>query len=339
MNNPFAIVITSLLSDTAAIKKYSEKCSDTNSEIFVIGDKKSKKSISFDNCNYYSLNKQNKLPYKYTSKCPINNYARKNIGYLEAIRSGYEIIVETDDDNYPKENFWKERNLKQRVSVLKGKGWINIYSYFSNKRIWPRGFPPDMLGVKNPVMKKESTVEICPIQQGLVDSDPDVDAIYRMTIGEDVKFFLNRRLTLRKNLWSPFNSQNTTWFKVAFPLMYLPSYCSISLTDIWRSFIAQRIAWTCGWKILFHSPNVYQERNKHDLLTDFEDELPGYKFNKTIRTSLEDVELKDGVGNIYDNLFSCYELMVKNKWIGSKELKLLELWINDLESISNIKTH
>ena len=222
MNNPFAIVITSLLSDTAAIKKYSEKCSDINSEIFVVGDKKSKKSISLDNCNYFSLYKQNKLPYKSIPKCPINNYARKNIGYLEAIRSGYEIIVETDDDNFPKGNFWNERKLEQRVSALKGKGWINVYSYFLNKRIWPRGFPPDMLHVKNPELSIESSVEICPIQQGLVDSDPDVDAIYRMTIGEYVKFFKNRRLTLSKNLWSPFNSQNTTWFKEAFPLMYLP---------------------------------------------------------------------------------------------------------------------
>ena len=31
--------------------------------------------------------------------CPENNYARKNIGYLYAIKNGAKLIFETDDDN------------------------------------------------------------------------------------------------------------------------------------------------------------------------------------------------------------------------------------------------
>ena len=36
---------------------------------------------------------------------PENSYSRKNIGYLLSYLNGNEIIVETDDDNLPKEIF------------------------------------------------------------------------------------------------------------------------------------------------------------------------------------------------------------------------------------------
>jgi hypothetical protein len=61
------------------------------------------------------------------------------------------------------------------------------------------------------------------------------------------------------------------------------------MTDIWRSFIAQRIAWTCGWNILYHEATMQQDRNQHDLLKDFEDEIPGYLHNARICRQLEDL--------------------------------------------------
>jgi hypothetical protein len=82
----------------------------------------------------------------------------------------------------------------------------------------------------------------------------------------------------KRNSWCPFNSQSTWFFKKAFPLMYLPCSCKHSeCTDIWRSFIGQRCLWEIGEGVTFHSPSeVYQDRNEHDLLKDFEDEIPGY---------------------------------------------------------------
>jgi hypothetical protein len=71
-------------------------------------------------------------------------------------------------------------------------------------------------------------------------------------------FLPNRRVALGAGAWSPFNSQNTAWYPKAYPLLYLPSYCSFRMTDIWRSFVAQRIAWENGWAVLFKSPDVYR---------------------------------------------------------------------------------
>jgi hypothetical protein len=141
-------------------------------------------------------------------------------------------------------------------------------------------------------------------------------------------------IALGARTWCPFNSQNTTWFKDAFPLLYLPSYCSFRLTDIWRSFVAQRIAWTCGWNILFHDPTVYQERNEHNLLKDFKDEIDGYINNAQICKTLNKLELRDGTEYIFTNLRTCYEEMVKHGWISDiHELSLLDSWIEDITSL------
>jgi hypothetical protein len=36
------------------------------------------------------------------------------------------------------------------------------------------------------------------------------------------------------------------------------------MTDIWRSFVAQRIAYENDWAVLFHEPTVWQSK-EHDL--------------------------------------------------------------------------
>ncbi|MBV5271274.1 MAG: DUF288 domain-containing protein, partial [Afipia sp.] len=79
--------------------------------------------------------------------------------------------------------------------------------------------------------------------------NPDVDAIYRLTLPLPQSFREEQPVALGRNVWCPFNSQNTTWWKEAAPLLYLPSFCSFRMTDIWRSFVAQRIAWENGWHI------------------------------------------------------------------------------------------
>ena len=169
-----------------------------------------------------------------------------------------------------------------------------------------------------------------PIQQGLADENPDVDALYRLTQKLPVVFNPGPAISLGNNSWCPFNSQNTTWFKESYPLLYLPSFCNFRMTDIWRSFIAQRIAWTCGWNILFHDATVRQDRNSHDLMKDFADEIPGYLNNAKICALLEDLDLKDGVDNMSENLVRCYRLMTEENFIDKKEMPLVDAWIMDM---------
>ena len=99
--------------------------------------------------------------------------------------------------------------------------------------------------------------------------------------------------------------------------------------------MAQRIAWECNWELSFHDATVFQERNEHNLLRDFEQEIPGYLLNDRIKRILEDTPLRSGVSNIQHNLQQCYKMLVKEKILASdNELKLLDTWLMDLDKVS-----
>ena len=327
MANPkTALVVTSIAAPNAVLKSLAEGAKENNIGFIVIGDTKSPSDFSLDGCRFYSVAEQQSLPFRLAKLLPIKHYSRKNIGYL--LSKENDVIIETDDDNFPRKEFWLPRSAAQESTYIDAAGWINVYNYFSSENIWPRGFPVHRLNDQHIPAGTPATLH-APIQQGLADENPDVDAIYRMTMKLPIRFDEAKPVSLGNKCWSPFNSQNTTWFKEAFPLMYLPSYCSFRMTDIWRSFVAQRIAWTCNWPVLYHSATVWQERNDHSLLKDFEDEIPGYLNNETICKKLEDLDLKSGVKNLSENLFRCYQMLVSEKYISADEIPLLESWINE----------
>jgi len=332
MEEKISIVVTSIASPNKALRDLAQGCSERGHHFIVIGDEASPTEFHIDGCDFYSLKRQKEIDSKFAQLCPTRHYARKNIGYLLAIRNGASTIIETDDDNIPYEQFWGLRQRIQNVPVIENNGWVNVYRYFTDENIWPRGFPLERVQQQVPPYDSLNLTNMdCPIQQGLSDDNPDVDAVYRLTLPLPQTFRKDRRVAVTSGSWCPFNSQNTTWWPDAFELLYLPSYCSFRMTDIWRSFIAQRIAWVNGWAILFHEPTVRQERNEHNLLRDFSDEIPGYLHNSEICEVLETLPLVSGVEKISENLKICYEKLVRMSLIGAEELQLLDAWLEDIE--------
>ena len=212
----------------------------------------------------------------------------------------------------------------------------NVEALSENERAAMAEAPFDLEELKNPLPKKTKLSKIvCPIQQGLADQNPDVDAIYRLTSKLPITFEKSENISIGNGSICPFNSQNTTWLREAYPLMYLPSYCSFRMTDIWRSFIAQRIAWTCDWSILFHNSTVIQKRNAHNLMRDFQDEISGYENNYKIMNNLMKLKLRTGIKNIKFNMLLCYKELVRIKLIDKKEIQLLKAWFDDMKIINN----
>ena len=330
-----SLVITTIASSKHPIlKKFAKISLKKNVDFIIVGDKKSPSKFSLKGANYFSLQKQKSLKFRLSKILPINHYSRKNLGYLLAINKNPETIIETDDDNIPLRNFFSiKKTKKQNTYILKNAGWVNVYKFFTKKNIWPRGFALEKL--QSPITKKLKTSKIIsPIQQGLANKNPDVDAIYRLTCKLPIIFNNFKNISLGNGSICPFNSQNTSWLRDAYPLMYLPSYCSFRMTDIWRSFVAQRVAWTCGWSVLFHSSSVVQERNEHNLMKDFKDEISGYNNNLNIMSNLIKLKLKPGIKNIKHNMILCYKKLILMKLINKKEMKLLNAWFLDLKQIS-----
>lgn len=328
-----AVVMTSIAAPNAVMQTIATQCRKHQWRFIVVGDRKSPPDFALDDCAYYSLQEQRQSELHFAEHCPVDHYARKNIGYLLAMQDGATQIVETDDDNLPQKAFFDTRKLQQQVAVVQDAGWVNAYAYFSETKLWPRGLPLDVVHRSPPpYVTLPSKTMICPIQQGLADANPDVDAVYRLLFPLPCHFQQAPSIALADGSWSPFNSQNTTWFSPAFPLLYLPAYCSFRMTDIWRSFVAQRIAFENDWGILFHAPTVVQERNVHDLMRDFAEEIPGYLHNQAIKDGLEGLDLKHGEVAIPENMRICYQMLVDMKLVESNEMILLDAWLEDLSN-------
>lgn len=281
---------------------------------------------------YLSLDKQNEYYPEVSKLIPLKHYSRKNLGYLFAILNGAQVILDTDDDNFIYNEVDLDFSMKVKGRVASGKeGWINIYNYFTKELVWPRGLPLDFIYSSGEVRSKPKKFE-SPIQQFVVDKDPDVDAVFRLIFpAKNVVFDKSvEPLILEKNTWSPFNSQCTLFFREAFTLLYLPCNVSFRLTDIWRSFVAQASLWTKDYHLSFRKPIGYQIRNRHNIINDFKDEIEGYLNNEIIVERIEKFleNLEGQVNNLWigDIAKSIWLSLIDFGFISAKDKDIINFW-------------
>jgi len=335
--NNLVCVVTTIQEPTACMCRLDKILTQTGSRVIIIGDKKGPARFDLASADLFTLAEQAFLPYRLAALLPTGHYSRKNLGYLEAMRRRAACIYETDDDNMPAEN-WRRRSLATKARTWDHQGWVNPYRCFTDELIWPRGFPlrlindPATLLARDP--RPEETIE-SPIQQGLANGAPDVDAVWRLVMDREFTFNTGPSLWLKPGAWCPFNSQSTWWWPVAYPLLYLPSHCTFRMTDIWRSFIAQRCLWEMGQGVVFHAAEVVQQRNVHNYLHDFEDEVPGYLQNERIVGCLAGLKLQPAPGAVADNLLTCYEGLVAAGILPADELPLVKTWLQDIADLKN----
>ena len=315
-----AIVITSIFPPTPAISEFSKKA---GWNLIVVGDKKTPAGWKHEGVTYLSPEDQDKEFEEISKSIPWNNYARKIIGYKYAIRAGSEYIADSDDDNVPFEN-WGVINQCRSTVPSEHLKIVNVYKHFSKQNIWPRGYPLELV-----TSELDCDFEKIGIWQGLVDGDTDVDAIYRLTSNKTVKFDSEGPVVLSQGSFCPINSQNTIFHKDLFPLMYLPSTVTMRFTDILRGYVAQIIAWQYKYKVCFLPPSAFQKRNDHNYLKDFEQELP-FLTKATSIINLIEKSTKNDV-TLIENLRLVYRSLVKEKIVEEKELKYLDIWLNDFK--------
>lgn len=301
--------------------------------IMIVGDRKTPQIGWPEHIEFVDVSEQLRLAGKLSPLLPFNHYARKNLGYLLAISRQAPVIFDTDDDNAPLSQWCARTSITQARRCMDA-GWINAYRWFTDGHIWPRGLPLDFAhAARVPTELGPEETVTAPIQQGLANGSPDVDAVWRLLLDRGVEFTDGASVLLPAASWCPFNSQSTWWFPMAYPLMYLPSFVSFRMTDIWRSFVAQRCLWALDLGVVFHGPEMFQDRNEHNLMRDFELEVPGYLNNEKIRTSLSALTLQPGEINIGANLHRCYEALVDIDVVPGKEMALVEAWLADIESV------
>ena len=285
------------------------------------------------------MEKQRTLGYRIHHLIPYKSYARKNIGYLYAIQHGAKIIYETDDDNSPtsgKITFYQKGTgdfyVYKTDSVV-----VNPYEHFGQSTIWPRGYP--LNHIADPPSHKFIRCEgvDTSIQQGVVNGDPDVDAIFRLTrkdtgVDLNVEFDGNALpVALPPNTLAPFNSQNTLFLNRALWAMLLPTTVAFRVTDIWRGYWAQRLLWDVGSHLSFFPPNAVQFRNAHNYLADFIDEQKMYRQSSQLVNFL--VNWKSDREHFFSRVLELSVAMTENGFWEMHDAVLTKAWLEDLVSI------
>lgn len=324
-------VVTTIQPPTPAVVELHRRLVQIGGHLVVAGDKKGPAVWDLPDCDFLSLADQRASGFTLAACLPEGHYARKNIGYLHAIRAGATCIYETDDDNAPLATWAPRPEIVTAPRRMDGAGWVNAYRYFTDDpQIWPRGFPLECVAAPVTACGAPGVSVPAPIQQGLVNGSPDVDAVWRLTQDRPFDFETRAPVVLEPGQWCPFNTQSTWWWPTAYPLLYVPSHCSFRMCDIWKSFVAQRCLWAMDAGVVFHAPEVRQNRNSHDHLRDFKDEVPGYLQNARIAEYLSRIELALGEAQVANNLQACYIELVKQRIFPAEELILVDAWLTDL---------
>ena len=340
-NQKLAFVITSINATSPGLVKIGENAASLGFVAIMVGDRKGPISCQIPGIEYYSLDSQRDSGFRTAVEGPVDTYTRKLSGYLIAMSKGAEFIRETDDDNTPYSNFFDEvaDTVEYRTFITEHR-WTNICAAFTHRNVWPRGLPLDQIhDARSRTFQWGASSGFSPsthvVLQGLADGDPDVDAVYRLTAAEveEIIFEQGTSTQIPHTTWTPFNSQATTWPKRLFALMYLPASCSFRMTDIWRSFVAQRVMRELDSHVVYTAPNVYQDRNDHNLMNDFTDEIEGYLGYDKLIALLESLRLEKGETNLGKNLIHIYQAMTLHGFVTEAELPLLDAWLSDLSSL------
>ena len=292
------IVSTSIYRPTEATIKYCEK----GWPMIMIGDKKTPESCYFDlskkysNFLYLSCEYQEKNYKELSDNIGWNSIDRRNIGFVEALRRGAEVIATVDDDNIPYDDWGK--------NLIVGKS-VEVDVYTSNKKIsdplavhkkkyWHRGFPLSMVKEKNNIEYAGKRNMFVHVQADLWDGDPDIDAISRQLYKPNEKF--NKKEPYCFQELVPFNSQNTFLHRSCFPnYMCIPHIGRMD--DIYGAYHLQQQG---DYNVVFCNSSVFQRRNPHLFNVDFEGEMIGYKNDITVADKSAWTLLNDNAKRCFD---------------------------------------
>lgn len=345
------IISTSINAPTDAITQFA---SLEDWITVVVGDQKTPKDYKLDRGVFLSLEDQEKLSQEFDciKYIPFNCIQRRNIGFLYALKQGADIIASVDDDNMMY-NGWMSSvaltpGFKCTGDMLTSDLVCDVLYHHEEDlkdiglRIWCRGFPPQLLRerykqINIPIVYNEngsifqaSSKEVL-IMSGLIDSDPDIDAICRIANGpHDISLRTDKEYLIDPKCFTPVNTQNTMFNKEIAPAMCLPINVG-RLDDIWMFYIGQRIMRELDKSVLFTGPTVYQERNEHDFVKDLEQEMIGNKYTLDFLKWLDKTQVS-GI-TVLEMYSSIVEQLDQLHFYPVSSIEFQKAWINDMKKL------
>ena len=332
-------VVTTIFVPSDSVKKVAQ---DPNWCLVIVGDRKTPSKQSYmsnlgnfkkENVVFLNTDDQERIFPLLSKTLPWNHFARKNIGYMYAIKRGADVIWDFDDDNINivPANL-AETTKKYRAPCEEFKNHLfNPYPYFAVNETftWPRGFPLEHIrdDSTHPPLCTSSQPRHIGVIQSLANIEPDVDAIYRFTRQTPFKFGATPSshlpVMVPDKAFTPFNGQATLWRKASFKYLALPVSVKGRVSDIWRSYIAEYFFHKLSLSVLFTSPYVDQYRNAHDYLIDFTDELDLYQKSNALLKWLNDSSSQLNIQKLED----LYKEMFTKGYLYNGDVAFITAWV------------
>ena len=260
---------------------------------------------------------------------------------------GAKYIYDTDDDNILQSDlsgFQASQQWSSRLVLATNNLTNNPYVHFGQSTLWPRGYPLERVGFGG-AERRYSLCSVFPpaVQQGVVNGDPDVDAIFRLTRrqkSEPLRLSFDRAAppyVLPHRTFAPFNSQNTFFASSAFWGLLLPSNSvSDRVVDIYRSYWAQRLLWLVGGGVAFAPPMAYQVRNLHSDLVDANDEAVLYRDVGRYISVLNRWECDSNTQFMFDCISKLSRHLVAEGFWTLRDADMVDAWLSDLSSVGYV---
>jgi hypothetical protein len=300
-----AIVVTTIF-EPAFLDGYVEnlrRFGHETTDLIVIIDRKTPPSVA-SRCEYHrragmsvlcpTLEEQEAFLARFPSmagRIPYDSDNRRNIGFLMALERGAEVLISIDDDNYcdADVDFVGEHLVTGTMSDLRATagsdGWFNLCSLLHSStkdEIFPRGFPYFARRAERSLREEPASPARVVMNAGLWLSDPDVDAMTRLTQAPRIRSAEPRSVRLADATWTPINTQNTSITRDAISAYY---YVRMGFSlgglridrygDILSGYLLQKCVKARGEAIRIGSPVADHRRTPHNLFKDLYHELAG----------------------------------------------------------------
>lgn len=264
---------------------------------------------------------------------------RRNVAFLRALELNPDFILTIDDDNIPSLDYFKSwyevlttkaTKVVEFTKKVEPAHWHNYLKTANGPiEMYPRGFPMPFLWQNATVVKKAKQL-INPSRiglfQGISLGDPDIDGRTRIVYPQrlPLKTIREKNYCL-KNVWSPYNTQNTVYTKVLFPLMLMWPFAE-RMDDIFHSFVLQKVLFNNDMYVHVGDAINRQDRGARTNRTnvykdDFLPEVEGYIHGHEVWAEINKITEKDPIKFLEKLMRSSNNIIQRHKSYFKTHLK------------------
>lgn len=243
---------------------------------------------------------------------PFDSDNRRNLAVLDAWRSGADVVISLDDDNFPLDaqqfiDCYSRVGSTQRLPVAQSAGrWPNVCAMLDIRSGWTdqpvavfaRGHPHARrdgatIGLTGGV--EEEGLVLAHV--GLWEGHPDVDAATRAALDPVSRTMLHPEVMLAPaHARAPMSTQNIAVARAIIPAWWYvrmgPLVSGRPLDrfgDMFQAYFASMVIDAMGGRFAFGLPLVRHERNAHALLRDLAGEISGMVLLEDLLAYIETV--------------------------------------------------